>query len=107
MPMNCAQVMSLRTAKRGRSYRGRIFTGGWPAASLTSQVDFDATATTNRIAAFTALQAALDAAGYDVVVPSKQHNLAVTNPAETNEVIAITADAHIDSAYKRLFGRGT
>lgn len=107
MPLNVAHVMSLRTEKRGRSYRGRVFTGGWPSVTIASQVDFTGAATTARINALVALQVALDVAGFDLVVPSKQHNGVVTNPAETNEVIAITADAHMDSMYKRLFGRGT
>jgi len=106
-PMNAAHVMSLRTEKRVRSYRGRIFTGQWPAVTLTTPTDWTGAATTARINAFVALQVALDVGGFDLVVPSKQHNGVVTNPAETNEVIAITADAHIDSMYKRLFGRGT
>jgi hypothetical protein len=106
-PMNAAHVMSLRTEKRGRSYRGRIFTGGWPAVTFANQVDWTGAASTARVNAFVALQVALDVAGFDLVVPSKQHNGVITNPAETNEVIAITADSHIDSMYKRLFGRGT
>lgn len=106
MPLNVAHVISLRTEKRGRSYRGRVFTGGWPAVTIANQVDFTGAATTARVTAFTNLQASLDTQGFDVVVPSKQHNNVVTNPAETNEVIAITADAHFDSQYKRLFGRG-
>lgn len=107
VPMNAAQVISLRTQKRGRSYRGRNYTGGWPAVTLASQVDWSGSASLSRASAWNSLANVLDLVGFDVVVASKQHNNTVTNPAETNEIIAYLADVHIDSMRKRLFGRGT
>jgi len=107
MSLGSPLVISLRTAKRGRSYRGRVYLSGIPQVNLVSEVDFGATPVGVYTAAFATLQASLDTAGFDVVVASKQHNLVETNPAETNEVIAIVADTHVDSMRKRLSGRGT
>lgn len=106
-PLNAPIVVSLRTQKRGRSYRGRIYLSGIPQDALASPVDYTTTRAASVNAAFVALQADLDAAGFDLVVASKQHNGVVTNPAETNEVIAILTDVHVDSQRRRLFGRGT
>jgi len=106
-PLNSPIVVSLRTAKRGRSYRGRAYVSGIPQDALLNPVDYTVTRTASVAAAFIALQADLDVAGYDLVVASKKHNGVVTNPAETNEVIAILVDQHVDSQRRRLFGRGT
>lgn len=106
-PLNSPIVVSLRTAKRGRSYRGRAYVSGIPQDALLNPVDWTVVRTASVAAAFIALQAALDTAGYDLVVASKQHNGVVTDPAETNEVIAILVDQHVDSQRRRLFGRGT
>lgn len=107
MPIGTAQVVSLRTAKRGRSYRGRMFLGGLSTAYLLTATDSTAASAALYGAAVQVLAGALDALGYDHVVPSKQHNGAVTNPAELNEVIAYVVDQHYDSQRRRLAGRGT
>jgi hypothetical protein len=101
-----AAAVSLRTAKRGRSYRGRIYISGWEAGLLTDQVTFGSGLVTNLSNFVTGLQTALDALGMDLVVPSKQHNNVVTNPAELNEVIAVVIDTKVDSQRRRLSGRG-
>lgn len=107
MPLNAASVVSLRTAKRGRSYRGRAYVSGSPASALISDVDISSTQAANLASAFTTLQSALDALGFDMVVASKRHNNVTTNPAELNEVIAILCDQHLDSQRRRLSGRGS
>jgi hypothetical protein len=99
--------ISLRTAKRGRSYRGRAYVSGIPGTELASEVEYGSTPVASFVSAFSTLQGSLDTAGFDLVVASKQHNGATTNPAETNEVIAIVADTKVDSMRKRLSGRGT
>lgn len=107
MPLNAAAVVSQRTAKRGRSYRGRAYISGLSESSQNGPVDIGSTLATDLGDAFTALQIGLDAIGFDVVVASKQHNGVVTNPAATNEVIAFLVDTHLDSQRRRLAGRGT
>jgi len=107
MALNAPMCISLRTQRRGRSYRGRVYVSGIVQANMNDSVLWGSGAVTAFPAAIATLQASLDTAGYDVVVASKQHNLVTTNPAETNEVIAITADNKIDSQRRRLAGRGT
>jgi len=107
MALNAPMCVSLRTQKRGRSYRGRVYVSGIVQANMNDAVLWGSGAVTAFPAAFATLQTSLDTAGFDVVVASKQHNLVTTNPAETNEVIAFTADNKIDSQRRRLSGRGT
>jgi len=104
---NVALVVSQRTAKRGRSYRGRAYIPGMPVSARLNQTDITTTAANNLADDFTTLQTTLDAAGFDIVVASRQHNGVTTNPAEQNEVIAFVVDNHYDSQRRRLFGRGT
>lgn len=107
LPLNCALVISLRTAKRGRSYRGRVYLSGLTLTNTNNVNQIDATKITDILGDFNSLQADLDAGGYDIVVASKQHNGVTTNPAETNEVTSFVIDANIDSQRRRLTGRGT
>jgi len=104
---NVALVVSERTAKRGRSYRGRAYVAGMPVSARLNATDITTTAANNLADDFTTLQTTLDAAGFDIVVASRQHNGVETNPAEQNEVIAFICDNHYDSQRRRLFGRGT
>lgn len=107
LPLNSALCVSLRTEKRGRSYRGRVYVSGLPVSHMTALNVYGSTQAANIVSDFGALQSTLDGAGYDIVVASKQHNGVTTNPAETNEVIAIVADTLLDSQRRRLNGRGT
>jgi len=107
LALGTAAVVSARTAKRGRSYRGRVYVGAQSTATEISSVDMTTTRANELTAAFAALQTALDAIGFDVVVASRMHNGVVTNPAEVNEVIAWVVDQHYDSQRRRLSGRGT
>jgi len=102
-----AAVVSARTAKRGRSYRGRVYLGGLTTDVVQTAADMSGAAASTFGAAFAQLQTELDALGYDTVVASRQHNGVVTNPAELNEVIAWVVDTHFDSQRRRLAGRGT
>jgi len=102
-----AAVISARTAKRGRSYRGRVYLGGLTTDVVDTAVDMSGAAASTYAAAFATLQTAMDALGFDVVVASRQHNGVITNPAELNEVIAWVVDTHFDSQRRRLAGRGT
>lgn len=107
MPLNVARVVSLRTAKRGRSYRGRVYLSGTPDTVIETMNTIDATHAANLVSGFNALATLLDGHGFDVVVASKQHNGVETNPAEVNEVIAFAVDVLVDSQRRRLTGRGT
>lgn len=100
-------VVSLRTALRGRSYRGRAYISGWNAGTMTDSVNTTSTLANSLAAAVATLVGNTVALGFPMVIASKQHNKVVTNPAVTNDVTATLADTHMDSQRRRLFGRGT
>jgi len=104
--LNSALVVSERTEKRGRSYRGRVYLSGLNVDALVSAVDVAGGTASAYAAAFAGLQGSLDTLGFDTVVASKQHNGVETNPAEVNEVVAWIVDTHVDSQRRRLAGRG-
>lgn len=107
LPNNAALVVSHRTAKRGRSYRGRSYFTGIPLSAQNSATDVSSTYATNLATAFSTLMDAIGASGYPHVVASKQHNGVVSNPATVAPVQAYVVDTHFDSQRRRLFGRGT
>lgn len=102
-------VVSIRTAKRGRSYRGRVYISGLPDNSKVSAVDMSAAAGTAMSGIFATLDAALLALtnSVEVGVWSRQHNGVVTTPGQFNRAIAYVTDTHYDSQRRRLAGRGT
>jgi hypothetical protein len=104
---NAALVVSGRTEKRGRSYRGRSYISGLDKGSLTDAANFSSVYAAHFPTVFAVLQATLDTYGFDVGVISKQHDGVPTNPAEFNEVVAYSADTKVDSQRRRLSGRGT
>lgn len=107
MPLNSCVAISHRTAKRGRSYRGRSFLSGWLGLNQVSNNIISAGYAAALAAAFGVLRTLLDGHGLDHVVASKQHNGTATSPAEANEVIAYVVDTALDSQRRRLTGRGT
>lgn len=107
IPLSNAIVISHRTAKRGRSYRGRTYLSGWPRASLNTPNTITGAWATGVAGHFASLKTLLDGHGLDHVVASKRHNGAVTSPAEVNEVISYVVDTLVDSQRRRLSGRGT
>lgn len=105
--LNSPLVVSLRTQKRGRSYRGRVYISGMNIDGISNAVDVASGTASAFATIFAGLATALDALGFDVVVASRQHNGVPTNPAEVNEVTAYIVDTHLDSQRRRLSGRGT
>lgn len=107
LPIGTASVVSLRTQKRGRSYRGRTYVGGLTRGYQTTPTELTAAGIIALGDHFIALQTALDALGFDMVVASRQHNGVITSPAELNEITAFIVDPLLDSQRRRLAGRGT
>lgn len=107
LPSNAALVMSYRTAKRGRSFRGRSYLTGIPLSARNSATDITSTYAAAVALAIATLMPAIDTAGFAHVVASKQHNGVVQNPALVTPVTAYVVDGHFDSQRRRLFGRGT
>lgn len=106
MPSNVTCAITLRTAYRGRSYRGRIYHVGLLESSVTG----------NRLAggAAIALQTPYNqlqtgiaqSDAYDLVVVSYMHNLAWRTTAAVNTVISVNINDTLDSQRRRLTGRG-
>lgn len=107
VPNNAALVVSHRTAKRGRSYRGRSYFTGIPVSAQNTPVAVTSTYASDLADAFITLVDAIGAVGFPQIVASKQHNGAVTSPAATNLVTATIVDTNFDSQRRRLFGRGS
>lgn len=107
LPNNAALVISHRTAKRGRSYRGRSYFTGIPTNKQLTPVSVTSTYASALVSAFITLMDAIGAVGFPQIVASKQHNGAVTSPAATNLVTANIVDTNFDSQRRRLFGRGS
>ena len=107
LPLNACAVVSHRTEKRGRSYRGRSYLSGITSNQINSVTTLNGTATAAFANGFAALRTLLDGHGLDQVVASRQHNGVPTSPADTNEVIVNVVDSLIDSQRRRLAGRGT
>lgn len=105
-PLSNAVVISHRTAKRGRSYRGRSFISGWPGSQLQTMNTLVGSTATAFANGFASLRTTLDGHGIDQVIATRQHNNQVVTPAETNEVISTVVDTLIDSQRRRLTGRG-
>lgn len=106
LPLGTAIVNSFRTGLRGRSYRGRAYLGGLQSASLNTPTTMKAADIVSLLSYWADLANDLDAAGFDHVVASKQHNGAVTNPAVVHVVTDYIIDTLFDSQRRRLAGRG-
>lgn len=108
VPLNACAVISARTARRGRSFRGRNYLSGLTDAILGSSMNAITSGHASALAgAWASLRGTLDGHGLDHVIASKQHNGQVVSPADVNEVTAYVVDTLIDSQRRRLTGRGT
>lgn len=107
LPGNCAFCVSLRSAFRGRSSRGRIFIAGLPESS-TSLGRVDAGLAAEYVAAIEAMRELEDDPNpWSLMIVSKRHNNAWRTEAAQFQVQAVTmVDTVIDSQRRRLIGRG-
>jgi len=103
---NIAMCATLRTALRGRSYRGRLFLGGFGVAQLQDALTFTSSALAVIGAALASLKAAVEALGAVWVVLSKWHNGSARTTAVATPITAIAIDQYIDSQRRRLGMRG-
>ncbi len=106
LPLSSSLVASLRTALRGRSYRGRLYLGGLVSAGSANSADYDGTHITAILGKISSLKTSIESAGFTWGIASRQHNKAVVNPAHFEPVEAVIMDSHFDSQRRRLFGRG-
>lgn len=106
MPNNVTLCMSLRSGFTGRNRRGRLYHIGLSV----DQVNHNTVLTSTRnalLAAYSALQAAIDTEGMIWVVASFTFNGEPLSEADTVPITAVTVvDDTVDSQRRRLPGRG-
>lgn len=97
LPRNNAIVITLRTARAGRSYRGRVYLSGLDEAKNSAGAGIDATAETAAIAFINAVKSALTAAGWTMAIlspalperPSKPGGTLPAKPAFATDVTSV------------------
>lgn len=108
LPNNVTCAMSLITALRGRSYRGRIYPVGLPESLVTAN-NIDATFRAGFLTAYQNLRI-LDPVGtgpvYQLAVVSYYGNNALRPTPVVTPVVQVTSDFVIDSQRRRLPRRG-
>jgi len=100
-PANAAACVSLRTAKIGRSYRGRFYLGGLDMSGINDAQFLKTTYAFGIASQFPVLIDNLLAAGYKLVVLSRYLNKALRVVAALTEVIQVICDTKIDSQRRR------
>lgn len=98
---NAALVLSWRTSRIGRSYRGRTYIGGLASASLHDAQHVNTADATAFATAATALIAAIALAGQKLVVVSRYLEKALRVVALTTEIVAVIVDTVVDSQRRR------
>lgn len=94
MPAEVAEVLTLRTANRGRSYRGRIYFPAFCAADFDASGLLDASVPTNLVTQVDGVNALMIADGSRIVVASYLHSTA-------EPVTAFTMDTKADVQRRR------
>ena len=107
IPNNVACVFTKRTALRGRSYRGRIYSGGWATASFLGNKLQTATLAA-ALTQYNSMKTILDggATTHNMVVVSRYNNGIVRTSGTFEVVTEVTSDGTADSQRRRLPGRG-
>lgn len=106
VPTSATCCATLRTALRGRSYRGRMYLAGPGSSGLLDNIHLTSTYIATVIAALGSLKTAIDALGAVwVIVSHFASNAARANGLKT-PVSAIAVDNLIDNQRRRLGGRG-
>lgn len=105
-PASAALVLTHRTTKRGRSFRGRTYISGLTGASVTGNV-VDGTTAGDILAGFQQVIADMQEAGWTFVIASRISG-GVSRVTGVATVVATTLvrDFDIDSQRRRLNGRG-
>lgn len=105
MPMNVTVAVGLRTALRGRSYRGRIYHVGLTEDMIAFSVLLPVYVT-DLVANYNALRATLAPYGFALAVLSRVNGGVRRTVGVSTPVESITVDAFLDSQRRRLPGRG-
>lgn len=107
LPDNVTIAVSLRSALRGRSFRGRVFHVGLPASDVDGDSISDAHAA-EFVTAYQAFKDDVEAAvsGITMVVVSLCHDNTWRTTGVTTPITSIQVDTKLDSQRLRLLGRG-
>jgi len=101
LPMNCAIVVTFRTNKRGRSFRGRNYLGG--LVDIRSDDNHLTQGYVDQFdAGFNLLDGFISSFGWAHVVVSRFQNGAWLSAGVTTPVTSYTLDTRIDTQRKRL-----
>lgn len=105
-PGNAALVITHRTTKRGRSFRGRTYIGGLPGAAVDGNI-IDSTVAGNILEGFQAVLSDMNEQSWRFVICSR---ISEGVPRETGLVTVVAAslirDLNLDSQRRRLNERG-
>jgi len=103
---NVTLVTSFLTDKRGRSYRGRVYTPGLDQGGEDSPTSFDPAYVAALVTAWADMTTFVPA-GWTHVVESKFNALAARTTAVLTPVTAYRSDVNADSQRRRLALRGS
>jgi len=101
-----AAIVSFKTAQRGRSFRGRNYVGGLPAAALLTTSSLTSTFISAIQDDYDELSLALGAAGYDHVVLSRYENLVRRTTGVATRVDSYIVRPVLGTQRRRLAGHG-
>lgn len=107
VPNNVAVVVSFRTANRGRGSRGRNYLGGFPEEHLVDRKSITGASAIALVNAYNALNPAIASTGWIHVVVSHFLDKQPRLFGLPQSVTAYVVDTRLDSARRRLAGRGT
>lgn len=106
LPNNVALVISKRTNKRGRSFRGRIYMFGWPEAENAGNT-VSPTTTNAYLTAWGLLKTLVVGSDSWGMVVLSRYNAGVPRPFGVPTLVTnFTTDGSVDSQRRRLPGRG-
>lgn len=105
-PLNTSLCISLRTALRGKNYRGRVYTPPQRQADEATAGTWNTSLVSNLLTDFAWLLTAANTASGIWSVVSRFLNNSPRGSGVTTPITAVTADVNIDSQRRRLIGRG-
>lgn len=105
MPTSDAVVVTLRTATRGRSGRGRVYVAGWQEGHWDNGA-FNATATAHAMAYVGAVKAGIENSGFAMVIVSRQQNGVVLPTPATRPVTGYEVRSGRPGIQRRRVDRG-
>ena len=103
---NTALTTTFYTDKRGRSYRGRVYTPGLEAAALNNSSEINTAQAIAMVAAYSAINSYLSL-GFVHAVISRFNGGAARTTGVATPITLYGSDVLLDSQRRRLEGRGS